>query len=577
MKGSQPHMHTALKLITGTAAFTVLASTTFAVDIPDAGRLLRESSPPPTLAPPQQKPVIEKPADRSQQPLPGTIRVQVAGFSYSGNTVFTTEELNRIMAPAVGKELTLSELEQAVGQITQAYRAKGYILVVATIPPQSLKSGQPIKVEILEGRLEEINLKTKPSETRTPKSLLERYRQRITTGKPVDADRLTETAMLLNELPALQTRIVLEPGKEPGGTQATLEVTESKPYSVSLNTDNHGNYATGYYRVGAGLELYSPFKLGDRLSIRGQSSTSGDTQSVGANWSVPVSASGTRVAFDYSWVGYELGRSFKTLEAKGDAHGFNLAVIQPLVRRTNLSLNAVLVGEGKLLDDRINSAALINKRHTASGQAGLNLYSADNLLTSGYTSFNVTYTGGTLGFDNNDAKVNDQDATAGLHTEGAYHKISGSLSRSQTIYDDLSLFAAVSGQWSNKNLDSAEQLSLGGPTAVRAYPVGEASADLGVISTAELRYLLPKLGPLPGRVQLAGLFDHGYAEIDAKPLVNATRNLRHLYGTGFGVNWQWDELISLKTSVAWRMGEMPTSDNSEGKKPTVYFQAVVRY
>jgi hemolysin activation/secretion protein len=570
-------MRTALNLITATATFGLLASTVFAIETPDAGRLLRESTPLPALAPPLKKPVIETPADKTQQPLPESIKIHVTGFSYSGNTLFTAKELNVIMAPVVGKEMTLLELGKAVERITQAYRRKGYILATATIPPQVIKSGQPVKVEIIEGKLEEITLKTTPVETRTPRRLLDQYSNRIEKGKPVNADSLTETAMLLNELPALQTRIVLEPGKEVGSTKATLEVTEGKPYSVSLFTDNYGNYSTGYYRVGAGLELYSPFHLGDRLSIRGQSSTSGDTQSVGAGWNVPVNSYGTRIAMDYSWVRYKLGRSFESLDANGDAHGFNLTIIQPLVRRSNLILNAILAGEGRLLDDRINSVASVNKRHTASVQAGVNLYAADSLLTTGYTSFNVTYTGGVLRFGNNDAKANDQDATAGLHTEGAYHKISGSLSRSQAIYNDLSLFASISGQWSDKNLDSAEQLSIGGPTAVRAYPVGEASADQGMITTAELRYLLPKLEPLPGRVQLAGLFDHGYARINTKPLPGATSNIRHLYGAGFGVNWQWDDFISLKTSVAWRQGELPTSDNTSGDKPTVYFQAVVRY
>ena len=113
---------------------------------------------------------------------------------------------------------------------------------------------------------------------------------------------------------------------------------------------------------------------------------------------------------------------------------------------------------------------------------------------------------------------------------------------------------------------------------MRAYPVGEASADQGMITTAELRYQLPKLEPLPGRVvQLAGLFDHGYAQTDAKPPAGSSRNVRHLYGAGFGVNWQWEQYLTLRTSVAWRMGELPTSDNVNGEKPTVYFQVMMRY
>ncbi len=557
-------------------ALSLLAGTAFAADIPDAGRLLRESTPPPTLAPPPKAPEITAPTEPGKPSLPENVRVRISGFSYTGNTVFTAKELDAVMAPVIGKEISLAELERSVERITQAYRAKGYFLASAIIPPQALKPDQPVLIRILEGKLEKIDIKTQPPDTRTPKSLLERYSQRIATGKPVTGDELTETALLVNELPGIRARFLMEPGTQPGTTRAVLDVTEGKPYSVSLYSDNYGNYSTGYYRVGAGVDLYSPFHLGDQLSLQGQSSTSGDSQSAGISWSVPLSSSGTRLALDYSWVDYQLGRSFASLDAKGDAHQVSLTVTQPLIRQSNLYLNGFISGEGKLLDDRITSSDQINKRHSAGGQAGITLYSTDTLLGGGSTSCGITYTGGSLSFDNDSARSNDQ-SSSGLHTEGVFNKISGSVSRSQNLYDSLSLYAAASGQWSDTNLDSSEQISLGGPNAVRAYPVGEAGVDLGVISTLELRYLLPNLGSLPGRIQLAALFDHGYGEVNQSPLASSSHNYRHLYGTGFGVNWQWDELVSLKSSVAWRMGELPTSDNAAGTKPTVYLQAVVRY
>ena len=568
-------MHLKLPILSA-VGLSLLTGSVLAADLPDAGRMLRESTPPPVLAPPAKAPEIKAPAEPSKPSLPDTGRVWVSGFSYSGNTVFSAQELDSVMASVIGKEISLAQLEQAIEQITQAYRAKGYILASALLPPQALKPDQPIQIRILEGILEQIDIKTKPDDTRTPRSLLERYRNRLTTGKPVTSDDLTTTALLVNELPGIQSRFLLEPGTRPGTTKAVFDIIEGKPYRVSLYSDNYGNYSTGYYRVGAGLELYSPFRLGDQLSLRGQSSTSGDSQSAGIGWSVPVSSSGTRIALDYAWAGYQLGRSFKTLDAKGDAHSVNLSIIQPLIRTNNLYLNAFVSAEGKLLDDRITSSDQITKRHTGNGQAGITLYAADNLLGGGSTSLSLTYTGGSLSFDNDTARANDQ-SSSGLHTEGGYHKISGNLSRTQTLYDAISLYTAINGQWCDKNLDSVEQISLGGPNGVRSYPTGEASADLGVISTAELRYLLPKLGPLPGRIQVAGLFDHGYGEINKNPLPTTTHNYRHLYGAGFGVNWQWDDLVTLRSSVAWRMGELPTSDNSEGKKPTVYLQAVIRY
>jgi hemolysin activation/secretion protein len=565
----------ALKLTAVTACFVLLSTIAQAATPTDAGRLLRESTPQ-AITPVPKKPVIEVPAESTEKPLPPGIKFMVSGFIYSGNTVFSTLELDSIMAPVVGKQVTLVELEKAVEQITRAYLSRGYFLATAIIPPQTIKSGQPIKLQILEGRLEKIDLKTSPPETRVPRSLLVQYGNRIEAGKPVEEAKLTATAMLVNELPALRTRVVLEPGKETGTTKATLEVTEDKPFSVSLTGDNYGSYSTGYYRVGTALDLYSPFRLGDQLTLRGLTSTSGDTQNAGANWSVPLSAAGTRLSLDYAWVRYELGRSFKALEAGGDAHGFNLLIMQPLVRRSNMLVNFQFGGEGKLLDDRVNSAGSINRRHLVNIQAGLNLSAEDGFFGGGFTTFNVTCSSGSKIFHDDAAKVADQSA-AGRQTEGGYNKIVGGISRTQAIYGDLSLFAGINGQWSDKNLDSSEQFSIGGPFGVRAYPVGEASADQGMVTTAELRYLLPKVEILPGRVQLAGLFDHGYAQLESRPQAGSSTNVRHLYGAGFGVNWQWERYLSLRTSVSWLMGELPTSDNTGGDKPTVYFQAMVRY
>lgn len=569
-------LRSGLKLLAVSGVSVLFCSAAMAVDIPDAGRMLRESAPPPTVAPPPGKPEIRGPKEAPAAPAAESVRVKVYGFVFSGNTALASDELNRLMAPAVGKELTLAELEEAVGVITRAYRSKGYFLATATIPPQTLKPNQLIRVEILEGRLEEIDLKTSPPETRVPRTLLDRYRNRIATGRPAEEVSLTETVLLLNELPAIRSRLVLEPGKETGGTRATLEVTEGRPYSATIFTDNHGNNSTGYYRVGAGLDLYSPFRLGDRLSLRGQTSLSGDTQSAGANWSVPLSPSGTTLSLDYAWVRYALGGRFAPLDVSGDAHDVTLMFVQPLARRGNLFLNAFLGGAVKFLDDRISFDQSVNRRHLTNLMAGVNCSAADLLLGGGYTTFSMSYTGGAVNIDNDPVRAGDQ-SIEGLHTNGGFNKISGSLSRTQTLYGDLSLFASVSGQWSDKNLDSAEQISIGGPYAVRAYPVGEASSDQGVITTVELRYLLPKLGPLPGRVNLTGLFDHGYAVIDTDPLPGSTGNERHLYGAGFGVGWQWEEWASVRTTVSWHMGELPTSDNPHGDKPTVYFQVVMRY
>ena len=90
----------------------------------------------------------------------------------------------------------------------------------------------------------------------------------------------------------------------------------------------------------------------------------------------------------------------------------------------------------------------------------------------------------------------------------------------------------------------------------------------------ELRYLIDKLGPLPGALQLATFVDHGYSVIHDKPV--AADNTRTLAGAGFGVSWFDEEGFNIRTSVAWRtVGE--ATGKSAFEEPTVYFQMVKRF
>lgn len=554
------------------ATTIALAASAGAADIPNAGQLLRESTPPPTLKPQQELPKIV-PQQQPKEIAPSGVRVKVSGFTFAGNTIFTSGELSAILAGYIGTELTLAELNGAAAEITAAYRAKGYFLASATIPPQTIKAEAPILIQIVEGILEGVRLETKPAETRTPATLLKRSIDRVPTGQPANEETLSDMVMRINELPGITSRILLEPGRQPGTSAALLEVTEGKPYSVSIDTDNYGSYSTGYYRIGSTLELYSPLHLGDLFTLRAQTSFIGDTQAVQTGYSAPLTGSGARLGFNYSFVTYELGKSFKVLDASGIAHDFTLTVSQPLIRSRSLILNASVGSEAKLLSDKTGNAGLNNKRHTISGQGGISGVEMDSLFGGGSTSFSLTYTGGSVYINDTTTKDNDQ-STGGLHTNGGYNKLAMSLSRNQSIYKTLSFYTGANGQWASANLDSAEQFSLGGPSGVRAFPVSEASCDSGVVTTVELRYLIGSLGPVPGSLQLAGFIDYGYARIHEDPI--DPDNSRNLTGVGFGINWFDADSFNIRSSVAWRTAGDATG-KSEWSDPTVYLQAVKRF
>ena len=72
---------------------------------------------------------------------------------------------------------------------------------------------------------------------------------------------------------------------------------------------------------------------------------------------------------------------------------------------------------------------------------------------------------------------------------------------------------------SARNLDSSEKFLLGGPSGVRAYPVGEASGDNGWVGTAELRRELRMGNGLAA--QLIAFADYGRVEQHERPWTGA--------------------------------------------------------
>jgi len=113
--------------------------------------------------------------------------------------------------------------------------------------------------------------------------------------------------------------------------------------------------------------------------------------------------------------------------------------------------------------------------------------------------------------------------------------------------------ANVSAQWANKNLDSAEQFSLGGPYAVAAYHSNDVSADHGVIGQVDVRYAVNPY------VSVSAFYDAGWAKLRHKPFGDG-RNSVSLHGGGFGVNTYYKG-FNLQGKVAWRGSKDRFSDD----------------
>ncbi len=183
-----------------------------------------------------------------------------------------------------------------------------------------------------------------------------------------------------------------------------------------------------------------------------------------------------------------------------------------------------------------------------------------------------------------DAK-NDPDSSrtgsSGDKAGGQFNKVVADITRKQQLSADSWLWLRLNAQYSQSLLVSLEQMSLGGPNSVRAYPSAEYLRDSGYFASVEWATNLPFLDkhPLPewlaggrklswGRALALSLFaDHG-AGWRNEHLGNEQH---HVQLTGYGVG------LSLQTPKVYINASLASPLNSEapsnGHNPQFFISA----
>ena len=82
-------------------------------------------------------------------PASKELAFEVRHYELPGNTLFTPEEVERIMREAIGTNVNLSQIRAALVRLQEAYRERGYPRASVTLPRQSLSDGI-VKVDVVQ-------------------------------------------------------------------------------------------------------------------------------------------------------------------------------------------------------------------------------------------------------------------------------------------------------------------------------------------------------------------------------------------------------------------------------------------
>ncbi|HEY8417448.1 MAG TPA: ShlB/FhaC/HecB family hemolysin secretion/activation protein, partial [Limnochordales bacterium] len=214
--------------------------------------------------------------------------------------------------------------------------------------------------------------------------------------------------------------------------------------------------------------------------------------------------------------------------ATGGSHGWAASLRYPMTRSRTASVYGRLQYETSVATDRL-AGLLTNRTRTDVWLLGL---SGEAVSDGGRVE--TKWDGAML--------IGAHQRLGGIVQDafGPFMKVSFELNRTQAVGEAQALVMQLRGQWTGQNLPTSQKFSLGGPNGARAYPVGEASGDLGSVGSLELRWTPP--GVPDGGLQLSEFVDAGWIQLYFDPpaqIPNVSgRNRYVLAGAGVGAVWR---------------------------------------
>jgi hemolysin activation/secretion protein len=334
--------------------------------VPDAADIPR---PQPTL-PPQPRPAEIKQQERpAYRPSTGaeSVKVQVEQFIFSGNQVFSTEQLRGLVKDYLGRENDINALNRAAKIITDYYRNNGYFLAQAYLPAQDIRNNT-VEIAVLEGTLGEFGLNG--AEKLNGDFLGKMAAYHLKMGDAVAEKNLVRNVTLLNSLPAIRASAQLNPGETVGSSNVDIELQPLPAVEGHIAANTYGNRFTGREVLLAGLRLNNLAGRGDQLSLGLKNSRDDGQRGLNLGYLMPVHESGTLLSLSYNYVDYKLGGPFKQLKASGDSQYFSAGLDQPLMRNAQGGLSAHMGGTYKLVDDDVSAFSLNNRRNISNRVLG---------------------------------------------------------------------------------------------------------------------------------------------------------------------------------------------------------------
>ncbi len=479
---------------------------------------------------------------------------EIKGFRFSGNKLLTEEELQKVVTKWKERKLTFDDLKDVTTDIQDYYSSKNR-LVKAILPPQEIKDGL-VNIKIVEGSLGEVVVEQKSVNPRMSAETVKKYFKTDSENKDsayIDTQELQRKILILNELPGVNAIGTYDQGKKEGESNFNVSVEDTPLFKGQVSAANYGSPSTGVNQAIGNFSLNNISGIGDLASINAIKSSGSNYGQIA--YARPIGYDGLKVGVTATHLDYQTLSRFSSTDnqSEGNSKTFGANISYPVYKTSTFGTNVKLSAERK---DYVNVSSSTLKT--------LSDYSITNFITGvdGYIyntdkssiSYNASAYLGKLRI--NDASELSSDSTA-AKTNGSFEKLTFNVSRNQPIAElkNTNWLISADGQMASKNLNSSEQLTLGGPYSVEAYPSGQGGGSEGLILKTELKYPYNKyfnFGPFLEKgfiKQYVNTFDNWQGSTNAS-------NSYSLAATGISGQFKYDNL-NIDGTMAYRIGQNP--------------------
>lgn len=400
-----------------------------------------------------------------------------------GNHVIQTETLRPLWSKAVGKTVTLKDIQTIAKRITRLYRSKGYILSFARVIQQTVKDGA-VTLEVVEGYIDHVDVIFEDTQSEGG-TWLSDLTEKFKTQRPLTKKFYERYLLLIRDLyPNAKGYLKPSVHNKDGAATMQLVIPKADTHGFNLGINNFGSDSVGPWMLSLTMERPAPWNPEHDLQLRySQGYHQAEMWSGGIGYTLPINSEGTSFGVDMDVVRSRPAGALKQFNVATRENEFSAFLMHPFIRSQDLNLYGNIEFEHTNQVRYIKATHEVKKERSRRAKFALIGQWSDQMRGTNYIKASLIK--GLRGMNSvGMTYINRTRPRATAHA--LYYTLD--LKRMQHLWGNFSLGLHLVGQYANSSLLDIDRYRSRGFPFNGAYTPAALSGDSGLEGKIELAY-----------------------------------------------------------------------------------------